>query len=272
MIELFRGRSLKSIFINHSGKVCDKWSSYLEIYEREFSKYRATTSTIVEIGVQNCGSLEIWAKYFRKSKSILGVDILDQIRELKFEDNRIKTLACNARELHENYCEKFKSSIIIIDDASHQSHDIISTFLTMFPLLKNGGTYVVEDLCCSYWLEFNSGSTISSMEFFKILADVINAEHWNQGGEQSYTLPSSRPWPFNKLGNLTNEIMSLKFYNSMCFIEKINTKKDNQIGSRFVVGNDAPLNIRAESGQTIHDLQRTTRNFNFDDSDLDGKV
>ena len=60
---------------------------------------------------------------------------------------------------------------IIIDDGSHiVAHQIIS-FKTLFPYLKSGGIYVIEDLFSSYWTEYggagsrqnpvaSSGSTI----------------------------------------------------------------------------------------------------------------
>jgi hypothetical protein len=50
----------------------------------------------------------------------------------------------------------------------------------MFPLLRDGDLYVAEDLCCSYWKEFNNKARMSSIAFFKLLADIINFEHWNQ--------------------------------------------------------------------------------------------
>ena len=34
---------------------------------------------------------------------------------------------------------------IIIDDGSHKSDDITTSFKYLFPKLKNGGLYVVED-------------------------------------------------------------------------------------------------------------------------------
>jgi hypothetical protein len=44
------------------------------------------------------------------------------------------------------------------------------------------GIYIVEDLCCSYWQDFEGGlnDEASSMAFFKSLVDVINHEHWGQ--------------------------------------------------------------------------------------------
>ena len=46
--------------------------------------------------------------------------------------------------------EKLKNFDIIIDDGSHQSKHIISSFKFLFSYLNNNGIYVVEDLQTSY--------------------------------------------------------------------------------------------------------------------------
>ena len=37
--------------------------------------------------------------------------------------------------------------------------------------MNDGGTYIIEDLCCSYWAEFGGGvkSNNSAMYFFKLI-------------------------------------------------------------------------------------------------------
>lgn len=61
-------QTLKQLYALHTGKVSDKWSSYLDAYENILSKYRHKPINLLEVGVQNGGSLEIWAKYFPYAK------------------------------------------------------------------------------------------------------------------------------------------------------------------------------------------------------------
>jgi demethylmacrocin O-methyltransferase len=42
---------------------------------------------------------------------------------------------------------------LIIDDGSHINEHIITTFKHLFPRLKEGGYYVIEDTQTSYWPE-----------------------------------------------------------------------------------------------------------------------
>ena len=53
-------KSLEILYAEHLGKSSDKWELYLLEYDRLFSAYRNKPINILEIGVQNGGSLEIY--------------------------------------------------------------------------------------------------------------------------------------------------------------------------------------------------------------------
>ena len=57
-------KSFKQLFQHHDGKISDKWSSYLDEWDRVFAPIREKRCRLLEIGIQNGGSLEIWSKYF----------------------------------------------------------------------------------------------------------------------------------------------------------------------------------------------------------------
>ena len=48
------------IFYSHDGRTADKWLHYLDIYERHLQQYRGTDVRLLEIGVDQGGSLEVW--------------------------------------------------------------------------------------------------------------------------------------------------------------------------------------------------------------------
>lgn len=256
--------SFKEIFLSHSGKVADKWTGYLDIYERELAVHRATNAPILEIGVQNCGSLEIWAKYFSESRQIIGADIAEALETVSFDDDRIEVKICDAKALHLKWHDGIEPPRIIIDDASHQSCDVIRTFISMFPVLASGGTYVIEDLCCSYWREFNENTYWTAMGFLKNIADLVNFEHWGQASallELATDVGLQQP---ADLLSITSSIRSIKFYNSICFIEKNSETESQEIGRRSVVGKSTPLGFKATSGQGIHELGFSKSNLKLD--------
>ena len=83
------------------------------------------------------GSLRMWAEYFPKA-AIIGVDIYRKNLKLPA---RVRILQGRQTDgnLLESLCNTYNDIRIIIDDASHVSRNVISTFKTMFPCLANGG-------------------------------------------------------------------------------------------------------------------------------------
>ncbi|MGC3976971.1 MAG: hypothetical protein QM751_01255 [Paludibacteraceae bacterium] len=99
---------------------------------------------------------------------------------------------------------------IIIDDGSHYCEHIIKTFNVLFPYLKNGGIYVIEDTQTSY-RENSGGSSdlkadFTSINYFKKLIDGINY--------MEYTDENYIPTYFDL------NITSIHFYHNLIFIFK----------------------------------------------------
>ncbi len=63
---------LEQYFKNNNKRLIHNWSHYFEIYERYFSRYRGKEVIVLEIGVFQGGSLQMWEDYFRaKLKSLV---------------------------------------------------------------------------------------------------------------------------------------------------------------------------------------------------------
>jgi GT2 family glycosyltransferase len=229
----------------HTGKVFDKWSCYLEAYNRIFAPICDRELRLLEIGIQNGGSLEIWAKYFADAARIVGCDIDEACRALTFDDPRIQVVVgdINSPEVRDSIVSLGPFYDLIIDDGSHKSGDIIRSFVRYFPLLEEGGLFVVEDLHCSYWEAFDGGllHPASSMAFFKRLADAVNHEHWGVlEGCASLFASFARIYDFDVGDSVLGTVESVHFSNSLCVIRK-KTPAGAQLGSRIVVGNHAAV-------------------------------
>src|SRR4051794_13318262 len=83
---------LADLYAAHHGKVSDKWSLYLATYQRRFAPYQSKSVRFLEIGVQNGGSLAIWAQYFKSAIAIIGCDINAACGELCYDDPRISVV------------------------------------------------------------------------------------------------------------------------------------------------------------------------------------
>ncbi|RUV36828.1 glycosyltransferase [Mesorhizobium sp. M7A.F.Ca.MR.148.00.0.0] len=232
--------SLRDLYDAHRGKVSDKWSIYLSTYDHIFSEYRDRPVRILEIGVQNGGSLEIWQKYFPNAELVLGCDINSDCGNLVFDDKRIEISIgdANTDEVERDIVSRSKKFDIIIDDGSHLSSDIIRSFARYFPHLSEGGMYIAEDLHCSYWQEFEGGlyDPLSSMSFFKRLLDVVNHEHWGldrRRVDALATFADRHQVAFNEASLAS--VHSVEFLNSLCIVTKLPIP-ENVLGARSVHG------------------------------------
>jgi tRNA G46 methylase TrmB len=87
--------TLTQTYFGHEGKLVDKWEQYLEVYRIELSRFveKEHPVRLLEIGVQNGGSLELWAKYLPPQSKIIGIDIDPKVGQLSFDDN-ISVFVC----------------------------------------------------------------------------------------------------------------------------------------------------------------------------------
>lgn len=233
-------KTLHQLYAEHAGKVSDKWSLYLTEYDRLFDDYRNKPVRLLEIGIQNGGSLEIWSKYFSNASALIGCDINPDCAHLSYDDPRIGVIVgdANAPVVREQVFQRSPQFDIIIDDGSHLSSDIIKSFALYFPHIAEDGVFLAEDLHCSYWDQFEGGlfDPYSSISFFKRLADVINHEHWGIPKAPADILRGI----FTKYGcevdaEALSQVHSVEFINSMCVVRKAPVA-DNSLGHRVIVG------------------------------------
>jgi hypothetical protein len=252
-------QTLSQLYAEHSGKVSDKWSIYLAEYGRIFGELRNKPVTLLEIGVQNGGSIEVWTKYFANAQKFVGCDINPDCTRLIYEDPRVAVIIGDANSDAVQSMVLNQASVfdVIIDDGSHRSSDIVKSFARYFPYLADGGVFVAEDLHCSYWAEFEGGlfDPFSSISFFKRLVDIINHEHWGIDKARSDIL---RGFFLNLNFQIDEDVLthihSIEFVNSMCVVRKESPQK-NSLGIRVFSGIDEAIVPR---GLTQHSSTSST--------------
>ena len=191
---------------------------YTPHYQNHFKKFKFKRNTILEIGVGGYhrpliggNSLRMWKSYF-PFYNIYSIDIYDKSF---LEERRIKIF--KGSQVDVSFLDKLTSETgdfdLIIDDGSHINEHIITSFKLLFPKLKKGGVYVVEDTQTSYWEEyggtsndFDSKNTIYG--FFKSLIDSLNNEE--------FIIDNYMKTYYDK------HIVSMHFYHNMIFIYKGN--------------------------------------------------
>jgi glycosyltransferase involved in cell wall biosynthesis len=263
--------TLANLYAGHKGKLSDRWSLYIDVLDEAFSSYREKPINLLEIGIQNGGSLEIWAQYFSRAEKIIGCDFDENCGGLVFDDPRISVVIgdANTSSVEMAIRQQTPSFDLIIDDGSHQSADMISSFLRYFPMLNEGGIYLVEDMHCSYWKDYGGSlhNPLSAMNFFKRLADILNYEHWRNNRSRAGYLENFAT-SFNVQINEPDltRVHSIEFLNSLCMIRKAEPDR-NLLGNRVVTGRVESITTGAKS------LNRTSILDNLvevvDDRELD---
>jgi len=141
-------------------------------YELYFEAIRNSPLKILEIGVQSGASLRMWKHYFPNAQ-IIGLDYYDT--EVMSED-RIKIIKgeqTSKKAMDEALLDGPLD--IVIDDGCHQNEAVMGSFEYLFPRIKPGGLYVIEDTTCLYWGDTHNVGENTVMAKMKQLADDVNS-------------------------------------------------------------------------------------------------
>jgi hypothetical protein len=200
---------LEQYFARNTGHMIDKWPHYFEIYDRHLSRYRGTDVHLVEIGVYQGGSLQMWKDYFGPAARIYGVDINPHCKQLEEENISIIIGDQSDRRFLQRVASEIPRIDILIDDGGHLMKQQIATFEELFPRVDAHGVYLCEDMHTSYWKEYGGGYRRSGtfIEYSKEFVDRLHGWH------------SRQPERFG-VSEFTRTTFSLHYYDSVLVIEK----------------------------------------------------
>lgn len=168
-------QTLDEIGIKHGTDKSSIHHNYLVFYEKFLEKFRFETIKILEIGVLEGRSLKMWEEYFQFAR-IIGIDINPDCK--KHENHKISIeLLDQSKESDLNSIGQIHGSFdLIIDDGSHIWDHQIKTLKCLFPLVKSGGIYILEDIDTSYGRykpQYRGSSNISAADYIKTLLDFF---------------------------------------------------------------------------------------------------
>ena len=215
-------KSLREIFYSQP-KFADKWDPYFDVYETWLARFKGASPRVLEIGVQNGGSANMWLEYFGSGTTVVGIDIDN--RCLQHASDSIEIVigdqndAAFWQEFFSTHSEKYD---IIIDDGSHRMHDMIVTFVIASQQVKDNGVYIIEDTHTAYWNhyslfigpwdDFGLNNPNNVLEFTKNAVDVLNIEHIAPHAD---VIPQINPM----IAQVYKNVKGLHYYNSMIVFE-----------------------------------------------------
>lgn len=189
-------------------KSTKKMMGFIDIYNYYFNTIKDKNLNIFEIGVETGESLRMFSDYFNKS-NIVGLDI--ENKDYNIERVEIFCGDQSDEKILNRIIEKYKTFDVIIDDGSHKNKDVINSFNHLFPYLKFGGLYVIEDLQTSYISNWggdgvNLNNKKTTMNFIRSLADRMHYQDIDN--------------PFYQKHDFDGLIEFVHIYRNIAFIKK----------------------------------------------------
>ena len=133
-----------------------KSECFLKRYDRIFAELETEAPVIVELGVYRGRSLRLWSDAFPLA-TIIGFDMEVPSDELPPNCSVVQGSQRNRADL-EKVLAHAGALDIVIDDCSHLAEPTRLAFETLFPRVRPGGFYVVEDWGTGYWPSWPDGS------------------------------------------------------------------------------------------------------------------
>lgn len=193
---------------NKGGRPLDKWIHYFPIYDRHLAPYRGLPIRVLEIGVSRGGGLEMLRQYLGTDAHMVGIDI-DEAARFSAGPGFVVEIGDQADpEFLMRVSRKHGPFDVVIDDGGHTMRQQITSVETLFPLLTQGATYLVEDCHTSYWPEY-SGDGAGGQTFLAWVrdrTDDLNAHHFSRD------LDLAAPWQ--------TELAGLHVYDSIVILDK----------------------------------------------------
>ncbi len=220
-----RNDKLVEYFENNKNKHIHRWLHYFEAYEAHLSRFRGKEVTMVEIGVAQGGSLQMWKHFLGPKAKIVGVDIDENCKSHQESQIDIMIGDQGDRTFLRQIKEKYPKIDIVIDDGGHTMTQQITTFEELYPHVSKDGVYSCEDTQTSYWSEYGGGLNKPGtfMEMSKGLVDHLNAWFFRSEREQTRM-------------DFTRSTHSMHFYPHMVIFEKRETSApvEFEIGEKTI--------------------------------------
>lgn len=216
---------LERIVYSNKDRRIFKWHHYLAIYDRYFAPLKSYAASlkgekdsifapngqlrILELGVQNGGSLQMWRKYFGPDAIIFGIDIDQNCAAFESKGTNVRIGDQSNPEFLKSVTDEMGGIDIVIDDGSHIASHQLASFRYLFPEISNGGVYICEDLHTAYWDGWEGGFRRPGT-FIETGKSIVDHMHeWYAGIDTE----------LNGM-DLKRSVLSVAFYDSLIAIEK----------------------------------------------------
>ncbi len=199
--------------------------NYTEVYSELFASLRDKPIKFLEIGIYRGNSVKLWENYFPNGE-LHFIDITDAYIQHSTSRSYYHFLSQSDRNALDQFGRNTGGEFdVIIDDGGHTMNQQIISFQHLFPFVKSGGIYIIEDLHTSYWGEYGGNGNLTApkagqgttVELLKNLVEDLNYIGAATGCADANKRNDKTPQGLNYY---QCNIHSIQFFSSMCVIKK----------------------------------------------------
>jgi hypothetical protein len=179
--------TLDAIGLKHRSDKSSSGQGYLEFYARFFEALRNARISLLVIGVGSGQSLRMWQEYFRAA-TIVGVDA--DPAAVRHEGGRVRIELGDQSQIADftRIARKHGPFDIVVDDGSHLRQHRITTLQNLYPSVRDGGFYVLEDLHTGYrdpGGEFQGSADLSAAKYLQRFCEFLVGEQELQASDSA---------------------------------------------------------------------------------------
>jgi len=176
--------SLTDIFNRVNTDKNESFHNYCRQYEDLLRQYRDKPIAVLEIGVFNGGSLELWNAVFPNATKVVGLDINARckIYENKDAGAYVDIGDATNKPFIDHMSERHGTFDLIIDDGSHRNDHVIKSFELLFPRLNDGGLYIVEDTITYKNKAVSQAQYPNQLDYFAKFVPFLN--QWRRDSDE----------------------------------------------------------------------------------------
>lgn len=179
---------------------------------------------LLELGIYEGGSIAFWFEHFAPEryvaldkKASVNSPYFDRYVAARGLADRIRTYwqtdQGNVAQLRQIVADEFKGRPLdlVMDDASHQYEPTRTSFETLFPFLRPGGLYVIEDWSWGCWPNLSANFPFpKGTELPRLVSQIVEA-----AGSMTGQVVGSGP-----LHTLRPQIASVTVTGDLVFVER----------------------------------------------------
>lgn len=186
-------KTLNELALQYGTDKASNSHNYVKLYEQYFSSKRLAPVSILELGwgghedpEEGGRSAQMWRDFFNNG-TVVCIDIEEKVVTDAHDGLHFRQGSQADRKFLNGLAEEFGPFDFIVDDASHLSSLTIASWQLLYPHLKPGGIYAVEDTHMAYhdfWYgkeeanenprKARANGQPTAMQYFQHMTDDVN--------------------------------------------------------------------------------------------------